>query len=521
MESLPDRYENRLVAYLAYFGSQTNLEALEWYLKEVHPLLKQKINGYKFAVIGAGNIDSVKHLFDECVLYIGPFDDLPSNLLDVTVGIAPILCGGGFRGKINQYNYFYIPTITHSAVIRGLPYQHKKNILTADSAQEYVDCISQLLSDKEFYSKIATSGNNVAVKNYVWDNSFQKIKNLYSLPEKVAHKPISPLVSIIVPSYNHVKYINQRIKSIYDQTYKNFECIVIDDCSSDGTAEKLSELQSLYNFKLILKTSNSGSAFGSWQSALDECNGELIWICESDDYAADDFLDTAVQYFCSDQNACLFYSASNVVDENNNVIATTHVYHQDVWNTERWNSSFVNNGQKELFNYQLKGQTVPNMSSSLMSKQAFKASLSSDIVNYKLAGDWLLMGLVMKHGNVCYCSRPLSFFRKHDQTCRSSTSLARSVAEYMLVKYNFMKSMHLASHDLEHLQNFILPELYWAIHENADFIDVVKYINIVVGDVRKSNFIIESYFRVILEGRNNLLDIVERYRNLNFGIRVS
>ena len=54
---------------------------------------------------------------------------------------------------------------------------------------------------------------------------------------------IKPLVSIVIPAYNHEKYIKETIKSLINQTYENLELIVIDDGSTDSTFEKLQELK--------------------------------------------------------------------------------------------------------------------------------------------------------------------------------------------------------------------------------------------------------------------------------------
>ena len=49
----------------------------------------------------------------------------------------------------------------------------------------------------------------------------------------------NPLVSVIIPSFNHKNYVLQSIKSVFDQTYKNTEIIVVDDGSTDGSVEIL------------------------------------------------------------------------------------------------------------------------------------------------------------------------------------------------------------------------------------------------------------------------------------------
>ncbi|WP_008293735.1 glycosyltransferase family 2 protein [Congregibacter litoralis] len=76
----------------------------------------------------------------------------------------------------------------------------------------------------------------------------------------------SPLVSVIVPAYNHEQYLGQRLECIYDQTYPNVEVILLDDCSSDGSADVLRDWAGRYPEKtrLQLNETNSGSPFGQW-----------------------------------------------------------------------------------------------------------------------------------------------------------------------------------------------------------------------------------------------------------------
>ena len=56
---------------------------------------------------------------------------------------------------------------------------------------------------------------------------------------------VTPLVSLIIPSYNHKRFITQWIESIINQTYKNFELTVIDDGSKNGSPEILRHLQGI------------------------------------------------------------------------------------------------------------------------------------------------------------------------------------------------------------------------------------------------------------------------------------
>ena len=80
-----------------------------------------------------------------------------------------------------------------------------------------------------------------------------------------------PLVSIIVPNYNHEKYLKQRLDSIFNQTYSNFEVILLDDCSSDSSQTIL--LEYAKNPKVSYCIFNE---FNSAPSELTETETELF-----------------------------------------------------------------------------------------------------------------------------------------------------------------------------------------------------------------------------------------------------
>jgi alpha-1,3-rhamnosyltransferase len=93
---------------------------------------------------------------------------------------------------------------------------------------------------------------------------------------------MSPLVSIIIPSYNHRKYILKLLESINEQTYPTIEVIIVDDGSTDGSVEYLESVKEKYNFKLISKKNEGLCA--TINRGLDEVRGEYIVIIASDDF---------------------------------------------------------------------------------------------------------------------------------------------------------------------------------------------------------------------------------------------
>lgn len=89
------------------------------------------------------------------------------------------------------------------------------------------------------------------------------------------------LVSIIMPSYNTANYIEESIQSVINQTYQNWELIIVDDCSTDNTDTVVKKIQDV-RIKYLKNTKNSGAAI-SRNRALREAKGRWIAFLDSDD----------------------------------------------------------------------------------------------------------------------------------------------------------------------------------------------------------------------------------------------
>ncbi len=123
----------------------------------------------------------------------------------------------------------------------------------------------------------------------------------------------NPLVSVIVPSYNHEKYILQTIESIVNQTYENIELIVIDDGSKDDSVSILKNLEKEYNFTLITRE-NKGLC-ETLNEGISIANGKYIAVCASDDIYLENKIKTQVDFMENNSDFALCYS--KVISFNN------------------------------------------------------------------------------------------------------------------------------------------------------------------------------------------------------------
>ena len=100
-------------------------------------------------------------------------------------------------------------------------------------------------------------------------NNSQDFYSLYNWDNEI-NIPFNPppLVSIIVPNFNHAAYLRERLDSIYNQTYSNYEVLLLDDCSTDDSQAILMEYANKYRDKTItvFNKENSGKVFEQWKS---------------------------------------------------------------------------------------------------------------------------------------------------------------------------------------------------------------------------------------------------------------
>lgn len=93
---------------------------------------------------------------------------------------------------------------------------------------------------------------------------------------------MNPLASIIVPVYNVEQYIDECMQSIVNQTYRNLEIIVVDDGSTDHSAERVQQYAQQDSRILFIQQENGGQS-AACNTALQYINGDYVMFVDSDD----------------------------------------------------------------------------------------------------------------------------------------------------------------------------------------------------------------------------------------------
>lgn len=241
-------------------------------------------------------------------------------------------------------------------------------------------------------------------------------------------------VSIIVPNYNHGKYIKQRLDSIINQTFTDYELILLDDYSSDESRDiLLSYKNNPHVSHIILNTQNSGSPFLQWEKGIKLARGKYIWIAESDDYTDIHFLEYTVKALTLHPQAHICYTGSFIIDTNGNKI-------NDPW-FDQWiedDSINIFPSNKHLSTHMLESNTIYNASMVLFKKEGCLSSITQAYTQMKYAGDWLFWIEQIRKGNVIEIHKKLNYFRKHaENTTSKGDNNGNAIEEIAFIK-NFL-----------------------------------------------------------------------------------
>ncbi len=128
-----------------------------------------------------------------------------------------------------------------------------------------------------------------------------------------------PAVTIIMPCYNTEKYLKKTMCSIFAQTFKDYEIIMVDDGSTDSTPELLDAYEREHPGIIRVFHKENGGQSTARNLALDNARGEYILFWDSDDYADVDYIETLITA-ARENDSDTVISGSHYVDENGEVL---------------------------------------------------------------------------------------------------------------------------------------------------------------------------------------------------------
>ncbi|HBF21617.1 MAG: glycosyltransferase [Owenweeksia sp.] len=241
-----------------------------------------------------------------------------------------------------------------------------------------------------------------------------------------------PRVSVIIPNYNHAPFLRERIDSVLNQTFQDFELILLDDCSTDDSLSILKEYAAKDpRISLHPNTQNSGSPFAQWNKGVGMANADIIWIAESDDSCLPHFLEKVLPVLENNAEAGIAYCQSDLVDEEGRLINNYLENLEFIYHSEHWRSNFIQNGEWVCREWMLFHNPIPNASGCLIRKKAYQQAGGADPA-MRLNGDWFLYTKILSQWKLGFVAETLNHFRVHQHTQRARTRTTYKVYDEII-----------------------------------------------------------------------------------------
>lgn len=244
----------------------------------------------------------------------------------------------------------------------------------------------------------------------------------------------SPLVSVIIPNYCHAKYLDQRIQSVLEQTYQNYEVIILDDCSPDNGASKTvieKYRDNPHVSHIVYNEQNSGSTFKQWNKGFELAKGEIIWIAESDDYCESNFLEMLMPFWEKYPKCSVIQSATVYIDSNSIWLQPERKFSENV--------EYLSGGEFIKRRLVCSNFYIPNASAVTFRKNV-ALSLEKDYMTFKSSGDSLFWIHMLEKGDICTVDKPLNFFRQHKNKVSSKKEVDGTQCKENYRIFTYLKS---------------------------------------------------------------------------------
>lgn len=229
----------------------------------------------------------------------------------------------------------------------------------------------------------------------------------------------APRVSVVVPNYNHARFLRERMRSVLEQTYGDLEVIYLDDGSTDDSCAVFREFAGDPRVRAERHAENSGRPFRQWNRGVALARGEYVWIAESDDAADRRFLEHLVPVLDRHPSVGFAHCQFRRLGERGDAADVAHLWWREL-HPSRWSEDFVSPGREELA-YLGRWNTVSNASGVLFRRTVYERVGGAD-EDMRLAGDWLLWIKMARVSDVGFVARPLNHWRWHAATARARAS---------------------------------------------------------------------------------------------------
>lgn len=220
-------------------------------------------------------------------------------------------------------------------------------------------------------------------------------------------------ISIILPTYNGQKYLPQLLESIFNQAYRNYELIIVDDCSTDDTFNIVRKYASGDKRLKLIRNQHNLGINANFEKGVREAKGDIIFLCDQDDIWDVDKVQRMVSLL--DNGFDLVYCDLRTINSEDEITARS--FHK-VIGTDRLYSKSLS--QYLLFRNVTNGCSI-----------CFRKDVVDKIIPFPkfMIYDWWIMLIASLNYKVGYINEPLMAYRLHDNNAVGLPTLEKTNEE--------------------------------------------------------------------------------------------
>ena len=176
--------KNEEIVFIGNLSYAPNIEAIHYLVDHINPYFLSKNEKFKILISGATPSNSIKKIVKENpnIELTGWVEDIRNSYSRGKIFVAPMMIGTGMQNKLIEAMAMGIPCVTTSLANNAIKGKHKESIMVANTKEEFITAIDELLNNKELYNKIVSKARELIHHKYKWKGTTARLIHLIQKP---------------------------------------------------------------------------------------------------------------------------------------------------------------------------------------------------------------------------------------------------------------------------------------------------------------------------------------------------
>lgn len=288
-----------------------------------------------------------------------------------------------------------------------------------------------------------------------------------------------PKISVVMTSYNHHEYVGIAIESIIHQTFSDFELIIVDDNSTDGSQNIIREYESKdTRIKATYRTENFGNYVLSTNYGASLASGDYLVFTQCDDYAEPMQLEMLYGARKNNPGCGVVFSISKMIDEKGELL--NYDYNLRSRRFQKYAKESCVLERKIATRFLLKECIIPNLSAAMVDRSLYN-QVHGLSPKYKVLADWDFWIKCALTTNFFYMKEPLNNFRQHNTTIRNTIKIEIQLNELYSIFSSYNNKI-VSRHKL----NIAVGSIFWGVIQPLTFQNILKALKLAFNSIEFS-----------------------------------